>query len=594
MHYKMFSKTFVFNKKDEVNTDSQAIEVADGKLYDTKTGYGFVVEENRRKDEWLQIPELNAGFDVPYWYRDELVTAISKDEQGYFVDSAAIIDRIDARKGRIVPLCFKADVNRLGNYEVNVKLFAKGEVIVFAGPRRLVYKNSLEETQEIQATFVLNVCDIIPRGKTCLWEHRCVDIAILGENVHLQELRLKQVNCPTLYIAGDSTVTDQSAEYPYAPGTSYAGWGQMLSAYLSSGIAVSNHAHSGLTVESFRSEGHYAIIQSNIKPGDYLMMQFGHNDQKLMHLKAREGYQQGIIEYIEETRARGAHPIIVTPLARNSWKANDGTYNDLLEEYALVCFEIGRMYKVPVVDLHGMSKGFILDKGLEDSKPYFFPKDFTHSNDYGAYLMAGFIAEALKSMLERSGMEVYARLVRHMELREDAWVPNDDLELPQVPEAYRNIPNPNGDAILFADLERPADPLVRVEALDMVIKAARFFPTNVFNDIYDDIVGHEWYAGTVECAYQNGIILPQMIHNNRFEPEKKVTLEEFLVFIMSGYRSRKNLPKEQPCELDEVSTVYCMPYVRAAYGLGVVSAEDDLKAWITRERAASICRELKI
>ncbi len=592
--YKMFSKTFVFQTDGKVNTDSRAIEVAGGKLYDTKTGYGFVVEENRRKDEWLQMPELNAGFDVPYWYRDETVTAISMDSKGYFVDSAAIIDRIDAKKGRLVPLCFKADVNRLGNYEVSLKLYAKGEVIVFAGPRRLVYKNNLEKKQEILCTFVLNVCDIIPRGKTCLWERRCVDVALLGEDVHLQEMKIKQVNCPTLYIAGDSTVTDQSAEYPYAPGTSYAGWGQMISAYLPKGIAVSNHAHSGLTVESFRSEGHYAIIQSNIKPGDYLMMQFAHNDQKLMHLKARGGYQVGIVEYIEETRQRGAHPIIITPLARNSWKANDGSYNDLLEEYADVCLEIGKRYKVPVIDLHGMSKGFVLEKGLEASKSYFFPKDFTHSNDYGAYMMAGFIAEALKSVMNRSGMEIYARLVRCVELREDEWIPNDDLEVQEVPQAYRNIPNPNGDMTLFADLDRPTEPLVRVDALDMVIKSARFFPTNVFNDTYDDIVGHEWYAGTVECAYQNGIILPQMIHNNRFEPDKKVTLEEFLVFIMSGYRSRKNLPEESACELDEMSTVYCMPYVRAAYKLGVVHADDDLKAWVTRERAAEICRELKI
>nr|WP_304954957.1 hypothetical protein [uncultured Acetatifactor sp.] len=84
-------------------------------------------------------------------------------------------------------------------------------------------------------------------------------------------------------------MTDQSAEYPYAPGTNYSGWGQMISAYLNQRIAVSNHAHSGLTTASFREEGHYGILEQYIRPGDYMLIQFAHNDQKLDELKAQEG-----------------------------------------------------------------------------------------------------------------------------------------------------------------------------------------------------------------------------------------------------------------------------------------------------------------
>ncbi len=563
-------------------------------LYDKQRGYGFVTEQNRREDELLQLAELNTGFDVPYWYRDETVTEILTDEHGCYVDSEAAVRRILADAGRRIPLCFKADVERQGNYRVSMTLYGAGEILVFAGARRLVYKETVPEARVIQCSFLLNVCDIIPRGKTCMYENRSIDIAVVGEAVRLSAVCFEPVNCPTLYIAGDSTVTDQSAEYPYDPATSYSGWGQMLGRYLSKEIAVSNHSHSGLTVESFRSEGHYAGIEANFKPGDYLFMQFGHNDQKLMHLKAEGGYRDGLTAYVEETRQRGGWPVIVTPLARNTWKADDGTYNDLLAEYAAVCIALGRQLQVPVVDLHGRSMAFVTDKGLEAAKPFFFPKDYTHTNDYGAYKMAGFVVQEYCENVKDVQAEAYRRLADLMTNAEEPWEAQGEIVVPTAPAGYREVPNPEGDTTLFADLERPEEPLTRVEALDMVIKTARFFPTNVFNDIYEDIVGHEWYAGTVECAYQNGIIPAGMTPQNRFEPEKPVSMEEFLALVMGGYRSRRRLPEEKPCALDAGCTDYCMPYVRAAYALGVVRADEDLRDVILRGRAAEICRGLNI
>ncbi len=575
-------------------------------LYTDKSGHGFVTEKNRQENELLQIAELNTGFDVPYWYRGEQVTQIRLDGHGCYVDSGETTGRIGADKDRLIPLCYKLDVPRMGNYEVDVRLYGFGEIFVFAGPRRLMYHNVIKTPQEFTVSFVLNVCEIIPRAKTCLYDNKSVNIAVLGKNVWLSEISVRQVNCPTVYIAGDSTVTDQSAEYPYSPGTSYAGWGQMLGMYLTKKIAVSNHAHSGLTVESFRTEGHYAVIQAHMRPGDYLFMQFGHNDQKLMHLKAKEGYRDGLIAYIEETLAVGAYPVIVTPLARNSWKADDDTYNDLLADYACECIEIGEQYGIPVVDLHGKSMGFVVENGLEEAKKFFFPNDFTHTNDYGAFKMAGFVAEAYKETETgnlsagygesvrpgRSG--AYARLAEYMKKEETAWEPDRAEELPKIPKQYKDVPNPEPDTAMFDGIERPEETLTRVEALEFVIKAARFFPTNVFNDVYDDIVGHEWYAGTVQCAYQNGIIPPQLVRDRKFEPEKPVTLEEFLVFIMGAYRSRRKMPKGSPCASGLCCTPAFAPYVGAAYALGAVSENDKLKNVITRERAAGICKIINI
>ena len=74
---------------------------------------------------------------------------------------------------------------------------------------------------------------------------------------------------------------------------------------------------------------------------------------------------------------------MVTPIARNTWKGLDGTYNDLLAEYAQAVKRLGTERKVPVVDLHAASRNFVLVKGLEAAKQWFYPNDFTHSNDYG-------------------------------------------------------------------------------------------------------------------------------------------------------------------------------------------------------------------
>ncbi|MCD7813123.1 MAG: S-layer homology domain-containing protein [Lachnospiraceae bacterium] len=77
-------------------------------------------------------------------------------------------------------------------------------------------------------------------------------------------------------------------------------------------------------------------------------------------------------------------------------------------------------------------------------------------------------------------------------------------------------------------------------------KTVRFFYTNVYNDMFADVIGHEWYAGAVECAWQNGIIDGHLVENGCFHPEKEVTLEEFFSFAVNGYKSRKELPGRIP------------------------------------------------
>ncbi|MCM1188013.1 MAG: GDSL-type esterase/lipase family protein [bacterium] len=719
----MFCREFVFGEKNRKKTlgscPAERVRVTAEDFYNPGKGFGFVTEKNRREQAGLQLHELNAGFGTWYWYQDENLTELREEEDGCFLDSRGIVERLEAEEGekavgerRRIPLIFKADVPHAGNYRVTVTIRGMEpaeELLIFIGCRRLGYLGGagckpsdktvgiLRGTEEAAApepesrmsiceaenslcveeqyassdtsesalferdggisqsaafarSFTVNVCDIVPRGQTACFENKSINIAILADRPKISSLRIEELFCPTLYIAGDSTVTDQSAEYPYEPGVCYSGWGQMLPAFLDGRIAVSNHAHSGLTTDSFRSEGHYDIVRRFLRPGDYFFLQFGHNDQKLQELLAEGGYRENLLCYIGECRQAGVYPVIVTPLARNSWKGNDGTYNDLLAEYAAVCRRTGEQEGVPVLDLHARSVEYILREGLEAAKDSFHPGDYTHSNDYGAYRFAGMVAEEIRRVCgswekdgclrggepqddgrgsrpqesypqdgclqggtpQDSGQECCPQGVRIGESNspQDAyrflaecvtegfgpWEPKERPTMPEKPKIYEDRRNPFEGELLFSGLENPEQAADRATVLDLLIQAAHFFPTNVYNDMFRDVVGHEWYAGAVECAYQNGMIEEHLVEDGCFFPERAVTLEEFLVLAVNAYRSRKSLPEEVPCAYDGSCRDFARSYVRAACALGLIDGDgsEDLSRVISRGEAAEKCAKMKL
>ena len=642
--------------------DAATVRVRAGDFYDPGRGYGFVTERNRREQECLRVPELNSAFDAACWYQDRDMTLVEEDRFGCFLDSDGVVARLEEGAGaafegerRRIPLSFKLDVPCQGNYRVTVEICSERpmrDVLIFMGRRHLGYRGDVpgeghsnepgpqggfkaqgteygrEDGTDIgkgfSCTMMANVCDIVPRGHTEVYEDRTLDITVVADRPVISAIAVEKAECPTVFIAGDSTVTDQSADYPYAPGCSYSGWGQMISAYLEGTIAVSNHAHSGLTTQSFREEGHYGIVERYIRPGDYYFCQFGHNDQKLESLKAEEGYRRNLVRYIRECRERRAFPVLVTPLARNTWKGSDGSYNDLLEEYAAVCVSIGHQEDVPVLDLHKRSMDFIREMGLEASKACFFPGDYTHSNDYGGYFMAGLVAQEIREVCGRRKEAEYRFLADCVTDGFGAWRPGERIvpltrpaECGEMPEA-KELP-------ILSDGRDLSEPLDRVSALELVIRTAGFFPTNVYNDMFTDVVGHEWYAGTVECAYQNGIIDMGLVEDGRLRPLQPVTLEEFLVFAVNGYRSRKAIPEngdrgrgyggescriqagsskpgtpegmgEHACAYDGKCREAALFYIQAACRLGLIPGDGsaELGQGITRGAAVELCRKLGI
>lgn len=409
----MQGKTFVFKGKygEKLNTDSHVTYVTEEDLYHSSKGYGFVTEDNIAVEESLQIPELNSGFRKKDDAND--TNYIDSDEFGCGVTF-----------GSRVPLCFKIDVVRLGNYEVSVTFAGEGEILIFTGARRLVYKVQLSGWDSKCFSFTTNVCDMIPGGINCLYEHRSLDIVLVGDAVRLQQITYKSMNCPTVYLAGDSSVMDKTAYYPYSPSESYGGWGQMMPCFFKKGVSVSNHSQAGLNIESFRLEGYFAIIKAHLRLGDYLMIHFSKEEDDNGAPCTLDDYRLGMIEYLEETRAMGAYPIIVTPFCRNTWQAGIERYQDKQNSYAQICREIGRTYSVPVIDLHKYSKEFITCGGEKESQAYFMIEDNYNLNDYGAYKMAQLVHDAYADLMRHVRADAYAKLAGYLIEESVEWIPD--------------------------------------------------------------------------------------------------------------------------------------------------------------------------
>jgi lysophospholipase L1-like esterase len=385
---------YVFYQTEDRKTTG--IHVEPSRYYESGGGFGFSYSCRR--------PELNTGFIPGPEVRKEI--EVRQDRNGCYVDS----------KEAFIPLSFQADETQQGNYLMTITLYAEEEekeVLLFVGRRQLVWRGSLKAREEWCQSFPVTITDFIPRGETERFQDGAVKVTVISRSVRLKKLDIKKWKRRTVYLAGDSTVTDQIAEYPYDPAKSYGGWGQMLPAFLNGAYAVSNHAHSGLTTESFRTEGHYKILMEYISEGDICLFQFGHNDQKLDHLSAAEGYRNNLIRYIGEIREIGAIPVLITPLARNSWLENGKIYNDLLKEYGKEVMQLSKNMAVPAVDLHEMSMEFIKEHGLYESGRWFYPSDFTHTNDYGAWKMAGYVWKGL----------VEAGVISPDEKKTPAWEP---------------------------------------------------------------------------------------------------------------------------------------------------------------------------
>lgn len=213
-----------------------------------------------------------------------------------------------------------------------------------------------------------------------------------------------------VFYAGDSTVKENN--YSSFPQT---GMGQALNLFVNKNVRVINCAQNGRSTKSFIEEGRLESIEKAIQPGDYLFIQFGHNDEKTdeaRHTDAYGSYQDNLMKFVEVARNHGAHPLLITSIYRRKFQ-DDGIH--LVDrthlDYPDACIELANRINVPVVDLNSLTKAAIEAIGDEASKEWFlhvpagkydnFPngkEDDSHLRYEGAYRFCRILVEEIKKI----------------------------------------------------------------------------------------------------------------------------------------------------------------------------------------------------
>jgi len=314
------------------------------------------------------------------------------------------------------PFFFSVNVPE-GNYKVKVVLGNKDKdsrTTVKSESRRLMLENiHVPKGKSSVQTFIVNIrntkidSENSVKIKTrevgkLIWDDK-LTLEFNGFNPSVNQIEIEQVNnIPTVFLGGNSTVVDEANE-------PWCGWGQMFPCFLKPEIAVANYAESGEAANTFVSSNRFAKLYSKMKKGDYLIIEFGHNDQK----QKGEGkgpytsYKNDLKYLVDKTREKGGIPILVTPMHRRFFDEN-GKVKNTHGEYPNAVRQLAKEENVYLIDLNEMSATLYEAWGVEGSKRAFvhfpagtFPDqkealaDNTHFNPYGGYQIARCILKGI-------------------------------------------------------------------------------------------------------------------------------------------------------------------------------------------------------
>lgn len=388
-------------------------------------------------------------------------------ERGFGFESGSKPEGVSAKAGdpltsdfitSATPFLFSARVPE-GNYRVTVTCGdpdKESVLTVKAELRRLMVERLVVPAGKTRkATFIVNTRspNIVAKGdikagvvdlkkpreiemEAFAWDDK---LTLEFNNAHpaVCAVEIEPVDVPTIYIIGDSTSCDQPRE-------PFASWGQMLPVFFKPTIAVANHGESGESYTASLGRRRIDKIASLLRPGDVVIMQFGHNDQK----ERGEGkgpfanYKENIKKHVEMVRAQGGVPVVVTPMERRGFDAN-GKVRPSLADYAEGARIAAKENNVALIDLNAISipfYEFLEAKGKDYSRKAFAGQDNTHHDNYGAYELAKAIAQGLRE----NRLKIAEQLVDGF-TNFDPHHPDDVEKFDVPPSTGRNGPRPLGD-----------------------------------------------------------------------------------------------------------------------------------------------------
>ena len=308
-----------------------------------------------------------------------------------------------------------------GNYRVTVTLGSKkraAQTVVRAESRR--HYSDVVTTKKGQfrtLTFVVNKHEpaidaarqvkLKPRELTYKNWDAMLNLQFCGPAPAVQRITITpDTTATTVYLCGNSTVVDQEQE-------PWASWGQMITRWFDDRVVVANYAESGLSATSFLAQLRLDKILSTLRPGDYVICEFGHNDEKEKTPGdgAWYSYTRNLKIFVDRVREKGGNLILVTPTARRFFEADQQTLRNTHGDYPEAMRTVARRENVPYIELNGMSTTLYQTLGFEGSKKALvhypantFPgqaralADNTHFNPYGAYEVAKMVVEGMKQL----------------------------------------------------------------------------------------------------------------------------------------------------------------------------------------------------
>ena len=211
----------------------------------------------------------------------------------------------------------------------------------------------------------------------------------------------------TVYLIGDSTMANKQVRaYPET------GWGMPFAIFFDERVKVDNHAMNGRSTKTFIEEDRWQSVSDSLREGDYVLIQFGHNDEvktKKSYID-ESGFRENLIRFVMETRSKKAVPVLITPVARRSFDG-DGKIQQTHAVYSELVRSVARQHDVPLIDLDQRSQRLLQNLGMESSKLLFlhllpdehpnYPagkEDNTHFNELGARKMAELVLADIKSL----------------------------------------------------------------------------------------------------------------------------------------------------------------------------------------------------
>ena len=209
----------------------------------------------------------------------------------------------------------------------------------------------------------------------------------------------------TIYLIGDSTMA-----YYRSPQFPIEGWGMPFANFFDSTVTVKNKAEGGESTRTFIEEKLWKLVADSLRPGDYLLIQFGHNDEvsSKESYTTEKDYKANLIRFITEARNKRANPVLITPVARRIFD-DLGNIQEAHKAYSALVRNVALEYKVPLIELNKKSQLLLQELGPEKSKSLFlalgenpfYPKneeDITHFNALGAGKIAEIVLAELKAL----------------------------------------------------------------------------------------------------------------------------------------------------------------------------------------------------